>query len=183
MAHLLMYSLLFAVEIFTGRESGKKLKRCIRTESGKKRKKGRNTSLQFCVSALAFSMVAFEIKKILKAGKKQAKYVLHMRNNIYQIGMIVDDKYMSLGSANINHSPEGTSAMGAYQPHQNWARKGSNPSGQWFHDECTSSSIKGISYSFVVTGRIYCLEASKMGEARTHLMTRASVTGVASNIT
>ncbi|GJS22913.1 MADS-box protein AGL42-like protein isoform X1 [Tanacetum coccineum] len=142
-------------------------------------------------------------------------------------GMIVDDKYVSLGSANINHhSPEGTSAMGAYQPHQNWARKGSNPSGQvvalrfsrclswdewihnpigngqaegydgclvygrkrcvvlimqWFHDECTSSSIKGISYSFVVTGRIYCLEASEM--ARTHLMTRASVTGVASNIT
>ncbi|GJX34846.1 hypothetical protein Tco_0246403 [Tanacetum coccineum] len=52
---------------------------------------------------------------------------------------------------------------------------------QWFHDECTSSSIKGISYSFVVTGRIYCLEASEM--ARTHLMTRASITGVASNIT
>ncbi|GJU00618.1 reverse transcriptase domain-containing protein [Tanacetum coccineum] len=66
----------------------------------------RNTSLQFCGSALAFSMVAFE-------------------------RMIVDDEFVSLGSANINYrSPEGTSAMGAYQSHQNWARKGSNPSGQ-----------------------------------------------------
>ncbi|GJR26947.1 hypothetical protein Tco_1103179 [Tanacetum coccineum] len=47
---------------FTGSESGKKLKKVHRAESGKKRKK-----------ALAFSMVAFETRKILKAGKKQAK--------------------------------------------------------------------------------------------------------------
>ncbi|GJY61289.1 phospholipase D beta 1-like protein [Tanacetum coccineum] len=49
----------------------------------------------------------------------------------YIAGMIVDDELVLLGSTNINHpSPEGTSIMGAYQPHQNWARKGSNPSGQ-----------------------------------------------------
>ncbi|GJY77425.1 hypothetical protein Tco_0482541 [Tanacetum coccineum] len=58
MHHVRIYVLVTA---FTGSKSGKKLK------------KARNTSLQFCGSALAFSMVAFETRKILKAGKKQAK--------------------------------------------------------------------------------------------------------------
>ncbi|GJV89493.1 RNA-directed DNA polymerase, eukaryota [Tanacetum coccineum] len=64
---------LVVIAAFTGSKSGKKLKKVHRAESGKKRKKARNTSLQFCGSALAFSMVAFETRKILKAGKKQAK--------------------------------------------------------------------------------------------------------------
>ncbi|KAK7292571.1 hypothetical protein RJT34_15422 [Clitoria ternatea] len=54
---------------------------------------------------------------------------------VHSKGMIVDDEYVILGSANINQrSMEGTRdteiAMGAYQPHQTWARKQSYPRGQ-----------------------------------------------------
>lgn len=54
---------------------------------------------------------------------------------VHSKGMIVDDEYVILGSANINQrSMEGTRdteiAMGAYQPHHTWARKLSSPHGQ-----------------------------------------------------
>lgn len=54
---------------------------------------------------------------------------------VHSKGMIVDDEYVILGSANINQrSMEGTRdteiAMGAYQPRYTWARKLSNPRGQ-----------------------------------------------------
>ncbi|XP_022770329.1 phospholipase D beta 2-like [Durio zibethinus] len=54
---------------------------------------------------------------------------------VHSKGMIVDDEYVILGSANINQrSMEGTRdteiAMGAYQPQHTWARKLSNPHGQ-----------------------------------------------------
>ncbi|KMT12174.1 hypothetical protein BVRB_5g101220 [Beta vulgaris subsp. vulgaris] len=54
---------------------------------------------------------------------------------VHSKGMIVDDEYVILGSANINQrSMEGTRdteiAMGAYQPHYTWATKHSNPHGQ-----------------------------------------------------
>lgn len=50
-------------------------------------------------------------------------------------GMIVDDEYVIVGSANINQrSMDGSRdteiAMGAYQPHRTWAQKGSHPFGQ-----------------------------------------------------
>lgn len=57
---------------------------------------------------------------------------------VHSKGMIVDDEYVILGSANINQrSMEGTRdteiAMGAYQPHHTihtWASKVSGPRGQ-----------------------------------------------------
>ncbi|XP_015961566.1 phospholipase D beta 2 [Arachis duranensis] len=54
---------------------------------------------------------------------------------VHSKGMIVDDEYVILGSANINQrSMEGTRdseiAMGAYQPHYTWARKSTYPLGQ-----------------------------------------------------
>lgn len=54
---------------------------------------------------------------------------------VHSKGMIVDDEYVILGSANINQrSMEGTRdteiAMGAYQPNHTWARRRSNPHGQ-----------------------------------------------------
>lgn len=54
---------------------------------------------------------------------------------VHSKGMIVDDEYVILGSANINQrSMEGTRdteiAMGAYQPYHTWARKRSTPHGQ-----------------------------------------------------
>ena len=54
---------------------------------------------------------------------------------VHSKGMIVDDEYVILGSANINQrSLEGTRdteiAMGAYQPYHTWSRKRSSPHGQ-----------------------------------------------------
>uniref|UniRef100_A0A2N9HVS8 phospholipase D n=1 Tax=Fagus sylvatica TaxID=28930 RepID=A0A2N9HVS8_FAGSY len=51
------------------------------------------------------------------------------------MGMIVDDEYVILGSANINQrSMAGTkdteTAMGAYQPHHTWASRKKHPHGQ-----------------------------------------------------
>ena len=51
---------------------------------------------------------------------------------VHSKGMIVDDEYVLLGSANINQrSMEGTRdteiAMGAYQPNHTWASKQSKP--------------------------------------------------------
>jgi len=55
---------------------------------------------------------------------------------VHSKGMIVDDEYVILGSANINQrSMEGTRdseiAMGAYQPYHTWAKSQSTyPHGQ-----------------------------------------------------
>ncbi|XP_062027080.1 phospholipase D beta 1-like [Rosa rugosa] len=81
-------------------------------------------------------------KKLTEANKKEANtpQALTRKNRRFMIyvhskGMIVDDEYVILGSANINQrSMEGTRdteiAMGAYQPHHTWARKLSSPHGQ-----------------------------------------------------
>lgn len=54
---------------------------------------------------------------------------------VHSKGMVVDDEYVVIGSANINQrSMEGTRdreiAMGAYQPQHTWARRQSGPRGQ-----------------------------------------------------
>ncbi|NP_001275852.1 phospholipase D gamma [Citrus sinensis] len=63
--------------------------------------------------------------------KKNRRFQIY----IHSKGMIVDDEYVVIGSANINQrSLEGTRdteiAMGAYQPRHTWASKLSNPYGQ-----------------------------------------------------
>ncbi|XP_052170183.1 phospholipase D beta 2-like isoform X2 [Diospyros lotus] len=63
--------------------------------------------------------------------RKYRRFMIYVHSK----GMIVDDEYLIVGSANINQrSLEGTRdteiAMGAYQPHHTWARKLSNPHGQ-----------------------------------------------------
>ncbi|XP_043716588.1 phospholipase D beta 1-like isoform X2 [Telopea speciosissima] len=63
--------------------------------------------------------------------QKNRRFMIYVHSK----GMIVDDEYVILGSANINQrSMEGTRdteiAMGAYQPLHTWGRKGSNPCGQ-----------------------------------------------------
>ncbi|GAY43366.1 hypothetical protein CUMW_073940 [Citrus unshiu] len=63
--------------------------------------------------------------------KKNRRFQIY----IHSKGMIVDDEYVIIGSANINQrSLEGTRdteiAMGAYQPRHTWASKLSNPYGQ-----------------------------------------------------
>lgn len=63
--------------------------------------------------------------------RKSRRFMIYVHSK----GMIVDDEYVILGSANINQrSMEGTRdteiAMGAYQPHHTWARNCCNPRGQ-----------------------------------------------------
>lgn len=60
---------------------------------------------------------------------------------VHSKGMIVDDEYVILGSANINQrsleGPRDTEiAMGAYQPHHTWARKPSSPHGKVSPNKC-----------------------------------------------
>lgn len=61
----------------------------------------------------------------------------HRRFMIYvhAKGMIVDDEYVIVGSANINQrslagSRDTEIAMGSYQPHHTWAEKNMHPHGQ-----------------------------------------------------
>ncbi|KAH7514034.1 hypothetical protein FEM48_Zijuj11G0045800 [Ziziphus jujuba var. spinosa] len=63
--------------------------------------------------------------------QKSRRFMIYVHSK----GMIVDDEYVILGSANINQrSLEGTRdteiAIGAYQPHHTWAAKHSSPHGQ-----------------------------------------------------
>ncbi|XP_074589608.1 phospholipase D beta 1-like [Curcuma longa] len=65
--------------------------------------------------------------------KKNRRFMIYVHSK----GMIVDDEYLILGSANINQrSLEGTRdteiAMGAYQPQHTWASRPSGPRGQIF---------------------------------------------------
>ncbi|KDO43385.1 hypothetical protein CISIN_1g0011261mg, partial [Citrus sinensis] len=63
--------------------------------------------------------------------RKSGRFMIYVHSK----GMIVDDEYVILGSANINQrSMEGTRdteiAMGAYQPEYTWARMKRHPYGQ-----------------------------------------------------
>ncbi|KAL6547983.1 hypothetical protein OROHE_009688 [Orobanche hederae] len=63
--------------------------------------------------------------------RKNRHFMIYVQSK----GMIVDDEFVILGSANINQrSLEGTRdteiAMGAYQPHYTWEGKHANPHGQ-----------------------------------------------------
>ncbi|ONK62965.1 uncharacterized protein A4U43_C07F10000 [Asparagus officinalis] len=67
----------------------------------------------------------------LRSTQKFRRFMIY----VHAKGMIVDDEYVIVGSANINQrSMDGSRdteiAMGAYQPHRSWARKGSHPRGQ-----------------------------------------------------
>lgn len=64
---------------------------------------------------------------------------------VHSKGMIVDDEYVILGSANINQrSLEGTRdteiAIGAYQPRHKWASQQAHPKGEVMLDR-TSLAI------------------------------------------
>lgn len=54
---------------------------------------------------------------------------------VHAKGMIIDDEYVIIGSANINQrsldgSRDTEIAMGAYQPKYTWREKNSHPRGQ-----------------------------------------------------
>ena len=74
---------------------------------------------------------------------------------VHSKGMIVDDEYVIIGSANINQrSMEGTRdteiAMGAYQPQHTWANTLSAPRGQVM----SFSSDKLVTWYAVVSSTV-----------------------------
>ncbi|PIN01375.1 Phospholipase D1 [Handroanthus impetiginosus] len=65
------------------------------------------------------------------ASKKFGRFMIY----VHAKGMIVDDEYVILGSANINQrsmagSRDTEIAMGSYQPHYTWSKKKEHPRGQ-----------------------------------------------------
>ncbi|CAA0831106.1 Phospholipase D delta [Striga hermonthica] len=65
------------------------------------------------------------------ASQKAGRFMIY----VHAKGMIVDDEYVILGSANINQrsmagSRDTEIAMGGYQPHHTWAKKKDHPHGQ-----------------------------------------------------
>ncbi|KAI7735465.1 hypothetical protein M8C21_017823 [Ambrosia artemisiifolia] len=67
----------------------------------------------------------------VSASQKHGRFMIY----VHAKGMIVDDEYVIIGSANINQrsmagSRDTEIAMGAYQPHHTWAHKKAHPRGQ-----------------------------------------------------
>ncbi|KAK7351782.1 hypothetical protein VNO77_11476 [Canavalia gladiata] len=67
----------------------------------------------------------------VSASQKFRRFMIY----VHAKGMIVDDEYVILGSANINQrslagSRDTEIAMGAYQPHHTWSKKNGHPHGQ-----------------------------------------------------
>ncbi|KAL5557797.1 hypothetical protein UlMin_034008 [Ulmus minor] len=67
----------------------------------------------------------------ISASQKYQRFMIY----VHAKGMIVDDEYVILGSANINErsmsgSRDTEIAMGAYQPHNTWGKRKAHPRGQ-----------------------------------------------------
>ena len=76
-------------------------------------------------------MVIIEIFYQVSDAQKFKRFMIY----VHAKGMIVDDEYVIVGSANINQrSMAGTKdkeiAMGAYQPHHTWGSRKGHPHGQ-----------------------------------------------------
>lgn len=119
--------------------------------------------------------------------QKSRRFMIYVHSK----GMIVDDEYVILGSANINQrSMEGTRdteiAMGAYQPQHTWARKSSNPRGQihGYRMSLWAEHIGGIEDCFTQPESLECVRrirslgemswqqfaAEEVSEMRGHLL-------------
>ncbi|XP_042496640.1 LOW QUALITY PROTEIN: phospholipase D beta 1-like [Macadamia integrifolia] len=100
--------------------------------------------------------------------QKSRRFMIYVHSK----GMIVDDEYVILGSANINQrSMEGTRdteiAMGAYQPLHTWGRKRSNPHGQVYGYRMSlwAEHIGGLEECFKHPGSLECVrKVRSLGE-------------------
>ncbi|XWS38435.1 hypothetical protein CRYUN_Cryun19dG0131400 [Craigia yunnanensis] len=88
----------------------------------------------------------------------------HFMIYIHSKGMVVDDEYVIIGSANINQrSMEGTRdteiAMGAYQPHHTFSSKPYNPHGQVYGYRMSlwAEHIGGLEESFKQPESLECV--------------------------
>ncbi|KAJ0913801.1 putative phospholipase D [Helianthus annuus] len=92
--------------------------------------------------------------------KKNRRFMIYVHSK----GMIVDDEFVIMGSANINQrSLEGSRdteiAMGAYQPYHTWAHKRYSPHGQVFGYRMSlwAEHIGGLESTFEVPESLECV--------------------------
>ncbi|CAL5187564.1 unnamed protein product [Lathyrus oleraceus] len=109
------------------------------------------------------------ISNPIKPTGQNAPQVLSQKNRRFMIyvhskGIIVDDEYVLMGSANINQrSMEGTRdteiAMGAYQPNHTWATSKSKPHGQvhGYRMSLWSEHIGGVEECFKEPESVECV--------------------------
>ncbi|KAI3710915.1 hypothetical protein L2E82_40711 [Cichorium intybus] len=97
--------------------------------------------------------------------RKNRRFMIYVHSK----GMIVDDEYVILGSANINQrSLEGSRdteiAMGAYQPYHTWAHRRSSPHGQVFGYRMSlwAEHIGGLERDFERPESIECVRRVRM---------------------
>lgn len=77
----------------------------------------------------------------VSASQKFRRFMIY----VHAKGMVVDDEYVMIGSANINQrslagSRDTEIAMGAYQSHHTWSKRKRHPHGQ----VCPTKSTKYI---------------------------------------
>ena len=87
--------------------------------------------LYFCKQLSLLELVIIQIFYQVSESQRFKRFMIY----VHAKGMIVDDEYVIVGSANINQrSMAGTKdteiAMGAYQPHHSWASRKRHPRGQ-----------------------------------------------------
>ncbi|XP_023772107.1 phospholipase D gamma 1 [Lactuca sativa] len=97
--------------------------------------------------------------------RKSRRFMIYVHSK----GMIVDDEYVILGSANINQrSLEGSRdteiAMGAYQPYHTWAHRRSSPHGQVFGYRMSlwAEHVGGLESGFERPESIECVRRVRM---------------------
>lgn len=81
---------------------------------------------------------------------------------VHSKGMIVDDEYVILGSANINQrsldgSRDTEIAMGAYQPNHTWTHKKQHPHGQVGESRILLRSFWALVFLFSLSNCKYLL--------------------------
>lgn len=97
---------------------------------------------------------------------------------VHSKGMIVDDEYVIIGSANINQrSMEGTRdteiAMAAYQPQHTWANTLSAPRGQViFSSDKLATWSCSTACTVVLSCLVYHIFCGKMTETEVHITIR-----------
>lgn len=105
--------------------------------------------------------------------RKNRRFMVYVHSK----GMIVDDEYVIIGSANINQrSMEGTRdteiAMAAYQPQHTWANMLSAPRGQVIclsSDNCDKLVTWYCSTAAVLPCFVYHIFCGKMTKTEVHI--------------
>ncbi|GAB2289263.1 hypothetical protein Dimus_023568 [Dionaea muscipula] len=97
--------------------------------------------------------------ELVSASQRYKRFMIY----VHAKGMIVDDEYVILGSANINQrsmagSRDTEIAMGAYQPHHTWARKKQHPRGQVYGYRMSlwAEHLGGLDDRFKEAGNLEC---------------------------